>query len=331
MARARFTDILDVTKLDLRVHPKPYSLRSGLVINPYRGILRVQAKPHPPKRPPTQKQKLWRDWLKATAWAWRYLPADVKEQYRQLARPPWQYPRDIFTAAVAGTLFAFADEHGNQYYPARWREAVSEVLDIVSYKVGALLVRGEHEWIGLEPGPEGYVLTSNGQEQVPEWRPVPTSSVGGDTRPNLPPHVWRLVGGSTLGYLSAADFIEIPIIDFPNSGTPRAATSIDPTLIPNPFRVQILVASSTALSGNAVFEVAVNALDLTNPAPTPTTTTVIVPGPGAEGVTAATTTTSFTIPSGAVLIALRITRLASHADDTLTSAAPVPLVRIVAG
>lgn len=52
--------------------------------------------------------------------------------------------------------------------------AVSEALDSLSQQVGTILVRTREGWVPIEPGPAGYVLTSLGPDQIPEWRPPPS-------------------------------------------------------------------------------------------------------------------------------------------------------------
>lgn len=51
--------------------------------------------------------------------------------------------------------------------------AVSEALDAISQTPGTILVRTAQGWIAIQPGPEGYVLTSTGPDSPPEWRPPP--------------------------------------------------------------------------------------------------------------------------------------------------------------
>lgn len=50
---------------------------------------------------------------------------------------------------------------------------VSEALDSLSQEVGAILIRTREGWVSIPPGPEGWVLTSTGEETPPEWRPPP--------------------------------------------------------------------------------------------------------------------------------------------------------------
>lgn len=51
------------------------------------------------------------------------------------------------------------------------RVQVSESLDALGQVVGSILVRGPDGWIALEPGPDGYVLTTHGVGNLPTWEP----------------------------------------------------------------------------------------------------------------------------------------------------------------
>lgn len=52
-------------------------------------------------------------------------------------------------------------------------QGVSESLDAISQQVGSILVRTLDGWSWIPPGPEGYVLTSNGPANLPTWQPLP--------------------------------------------------------------------------------------------------------------------------------------------------------------
>jgi hypothetical protein len=50
-------------------------------------------------------------------------------------------------------------------------QGVSASLDVMSQRAGALAVRTATGWSAIEPGPAGYVLTSNGPFELPTWQP----------------------------------------------------------------------------------------------------------------------------------------------------------------
>jgi hypothetical protein len=50
-------------------------------------------------------------------------------------------------------------------------EGVRESLDTLGKIVGSILVRGPDGWTVLLPGPEGYVLTTHGENELPTWEP----------------------------------------------------------------------------------------------------------------------------------------------------------------
>lgn len=51
------------------------------------------------------------------------------------------------------------------------RAGVSESLDALGQTIGSIIVRAADGWTILEPGPEGYILTSHGPDQLPSWEP----------------------------------------------------------------------------------------------------------------------------------------------------------------
>jgi len=105
---------------------------------------------------------------------------------------PWQYleaaamsegtiwnRREILVKAAQGSLFDIVigadDYYGNWFEMAR---EIQALLDTVSDVPGTMLVRNAEGWVGLEPGVDGYVLSTNGEGFPPHWIPVsvPTPS-----------------------------------------------------------------------------------------------------------------------------------------------------------
>jgi hypothetical protein len=50
-------------------------------------------------------------------------------------------------------------------------QGVSDSLDALGQQPGAIAIRTASGWSILEPGPLGYVLTSNGPFELPTWQP----------------------------------------------------------------------------------------------------------------------------------------------------------------
>lgn len=57
-------------------------------------------------------------------------------------------------------------------------DRLQKLLDVLSDKPGAILVRGPDTWIALDPGPVGYVLAI-GAGGVPIWEDPANINFGG--------------------------------------------------------------------------------------------------------------------------------------------------------
>lgn len=68
-------------------------------------------------------------------------------------------------------------------------------LNALSTDIGAIVMRGESQWVGVAPGATGNVLTSRGQGETPYWA-APTGGQGGATAERLPAQVTN-TGGAT--------------------------------------------------------------------------------------------------------------------------------------
>lgn len=77
--------------------------------------------------------------------------------------------RDMMTAMLYGTLFAIDLEGGTTLHPIQFVEKISRALDLIGAETGAMLIRGQGQWITVRPGEVGQVLTSTGPDSLPTW------------------------------------------------------------------------------------------------------------------------------------------------------------------
>lgn len=82
------------------------------------------------------------------------------------------YPRDLYTATNLGRGFGFLLPDGRCIMPDRSRYDLSRTLDLFTRTPGGVLVRGPEGWEGLDGDLEGFVLTSNGPNAAPSWKPA---------------------------------------------------------------------------------------------------------------------------------------------------------------
>lgn len=83
---------------------------------------------------------------------------------------PW-LPRDILVSAMYGTLIEIRTKSGQRIVGARTVAAdIQALLDQISDQLGAILVRGADEWIGVGTGAPMQVLTANGPGFIPSWQ-----------------------------------------------------------------------------------------------------------------------------------------------------------------
>lgn len=90
-----------------------------LIVDTYRGRMRLRS--WPKKRGPkaTELQRLWRDWFTSANHRAKYAPGQQIDQSIKAARGTGLYPRDILIKAMGTGLFDAIDEDGN-FITKRW-------------------------------------------------------------------------------------------------------------------------------------------------------------------------------------------------------------------
>lgn len=155
---------------------KPPSLTGKALVTTWRGIAILKKWPRKRKRPIPPNQQIIVDWFTATNKLFKQLPAESQMWYRQQREGTPLYPRDIYMAHQAGTLFRIILKDGTKRYPVSFRNKVSESLDVFGTQHGSVLFRGEDFWSVLSPGSDGDYLVSRGPDADPEFQAPPTGS-----------------------------------------------------------------------------------------------------------------------------------------------------------
>lgn len=91
-------------------HPK---LSNALIVDSYRGQARVRSWPRKTGKPRSPAVRQQNDWLRASAFMWKVIPASQQKAAAEYAKGTGLYPRDVFTMALSGSLFDLQFEDGS--------------------------------------------------------------------------------------------------------------------------------------------------------------------------------------------------------------------------
>ena len=160
---------------DLNAAGHAPSIRQRFVIRQTRGRLVLQK--WPKKRGPNQTPaaRYWVYWLAECMRLWNYGPAAMKHWYQDGTRGIPAKAPDIYLQMQRGKWGFFTKYDGTWYPPKAALDYMSYSLDLITNKIGGLLVRGTDDWEGIEPGAAGQILTAQGPSTPPIWStPSPT-------------------------------------------------------------------------------------------------------------------------------------------------------------
>lgn len=157
-------------------HP---SNRGRLIVDTWRGKLRVRSWPRKATAEERSKAADQHEWFRQANTLAKYAAPQDQLIARALSEGTPLMPRDLFLAAMAGRFIQQVEIDGQRYYSMAARQDVSELLDILGYQPGAMLLRQPEGWEVILPGPDGYLLTSEGVDQPPRWLPPPAGGGGG--------------------------------------------------------------------------------------------------------------------------------------------------------
>ena len=117
-------------------------------------------------------QMLSRSYADAQRHSTRPHPYDHLAAYSITDGTMWNW-REAIVKGLYGNLVEIYLPGGVRL--ASWNTMATEVqalLDTISMSPGTMLIRGENQWIALEPGAENDVLTSAGPDGLPFWDPL---------------------------------------------------------------------------------------------------------------------------------------------------------------
>lgn len=138
------------------------SLKGVVMVDEYRGQVRIRAWPRKRGKPTSQKQIDAVEWFReAHAAAKRADPKQQKILHEVTAGTPF-LPRDLAIMAMAGRLLAITGPEGRTLKTWAMSRDVSESLDAITDQVGATLIRGVDGWVGTVSALSfsGYVSTT---------------------------------------------------------------------------------------------------------------------------------------------------------------------------
>lgn len=146
-----------------------FKLARTVMLDSWRGIMRVRKWPKPRGGPRTDKELYWQEWFREANLCAKYAPPEDQIAARQAtAKTVWK-PRDLLIKAMRGRMWSFITPEGRKIHSMAMYEDTSDSLDVIAQYPGSFLVRGSEYWEYLTPGPSGSVLTSQGEGQIPRW------------------------------------------------------------------------------------------------------------------------------------------------------------------
>ena len=165
------------SQVDPRASPLPPRVVGQYIGQRWRGLEVIRRWPVVRSKRAQEAIDPARAWLYIMNVCWKYTHPDVRAVYEEMSRGKLYTARDLWFAMMTGSVFAITTDDGRLIVPIYAVEKVSQSLDALGWSLGSLLVRGEHFWQPLSPGPNGTFLMSLGPDQLPQWRPVPKTGL----------------------------------------------------------------------------------------------------------------------------------------------------------
>lgn len=163
---------------DTKLTPAAAALRGNIIIDTYRGQVRIRSWPKPRGKAKSAAQQVAQDLFYWRARVAKH--ADERQMHfaRTITPGSGWMPRDVIMSLMAGRFFSRIVTEQGVIYSMSFIAQVSEALDAITQQPGTLLWRSEDRWHPIPPGTPGNVLTYQGTEDPPEW--LPPSGGGGD-------------------------------------------------------------------------------------------------------------------------------------------------------
>jgi len=120
----------------------------------------------------SSSQRFWVDWFRQANVLAKYASAMDQRAAIEASKNSGFYPRDIIIKAMRGRLYWWTTPDGFKWYPMAAVTDISDALDVVSQRIGSVLVRAADRWRDAVPGAAGDVLTHQGEDAAPLWSPI---------------------------------------------------------------------------------------------------------------------------------------------------------------
>lgn len=165
----------------LHQSPRAPSMRRAVSFAPGRAGMIARAWPNNTKRKLSPKQQEAVEAFREAALIAKYAPATDQMRSRELARGSQFLPRDLQYMAIFGRLCTLYFKDGQRRYQLASRYDLTELLDILGFKPGSILLRGPEFWEVLEPPEDPSLLISASGK--PQWATPGQAGVGSGSAP----------------------------------------------------------------------------------------------------------------------------------------------------
>ncbi len=186
-------------------HP---SYTGRVMIDSFRGVLRVRKWPKKRGTPRSALQRWWVDWFVQANLLAKY--ADPMSQARaiEMSKDSGMYPRDVLLKAMRGRLYFWSTTDGWKWYSMAAVMDVSNSLDALAQTVGDVLVRATDRWRAPPAGAAGQVLTHQGAADPPIW----LTPAGGLIQEELPGSPVVLDNTASQYDFDVSDYLDLWIV-----------------------------------------------------------------------------------------------------------------------
>lgn len=161
------------------------SYRGRLMIDAFRGVMRVRKWPKKRGPPTSPLQAFWVDWFVQANRLAKYADGASMARAIQMTKGSGMYPRDVLLKAMRGRLYNWVDQDGWRWYSMAAIGDISESLDVLAQTIGSVLVRAVDRWRAPAAGNINDVLTYKGNLAPPVWQ-TPGGGVSQGPIPGTP-------------------------------------------------------------------------------------------------------------------------------------------------
>lgn len=146
------------------------SLSGVLIVDTYRGNVRVRRWPKKRGKAKTIAEQQRRDTFRDRLWISKFEAPPLQVAYREDTHRSGIYPRDMSVMMTANKGFHIVNPDGTRQYNMTTLLNVSDILDVAAQLDGQMLIRENGLWRPLPWGTLGQVLKSQGVGNPPLWQ-----------------------------------------------------------------------------------------------------------------------------------------------------------------